>query len=87
MSPEGAALLCKASIGKSVAPSTLNHCVQPAPGLTAGPTHCRPFGPGPWKIRVSRQKLEAIGANKVHNSVKFASGTVARASRPWKVGI
>ena len=28
-----------------------------------------------------------LGAHKVHNSAKFASGPVARASRPWGVYI
>jgi hypothetical protein len=53
------------SLNRSAAPSALNCEAHPYPGLTAGPIHCRPFGPyqalnqavaialSPW-LRLSR---------------------------------
>jgi hypothetical protein len=63
MRPEGPAHLME-SESFSAAPSALGWEMARNPGLTAGPTHCRPFGPDRRGLPIVGQPLTA-GATEV----------------------
>ena len=72
MRPEGPAHLME-SESFSAAPSALSWEMARNPGLTAGPTHCRPFGPDRRGLPIVGQPREAGVRGKCSLSAEGAA--------------
>ena len=74
-SPEGAAQTI-VPVGFCAALSGLLNLYRPDPGLTPGAVLCRPFGPEPRPMSVSRQKLVSMVSKKEKREQVFPAPQV-----------